>query len=38
MARYRDTSKVVRSLWMIGIGRTLFFPPPLGGLIGQDQP
>ena len=34
MARYRQTSLIVCSLWMIGISLLLFFLPALNGLVG----
>lgn len=34
MVRYRETSLIVCSLWMIGISLLLFFLPALNGLIG----
>lgn len=34
MVRYRETSLIVCSLWMVGISLLLFFLPALNGLIG----
>lgn len=34
MVRYRETSLIVCSLWMVGISLLLFFLPAINGLIG----